>query len=153
MVDERLLLGPFDDALELPLDDSERELELLAELMDDTWLLDVDGVDELTLLRDEPQDETGELLELDWLDRLELLLSLDDGLEDGIDDGLDDGLEDELLDELLELLELELELELNMSGSIGSESNPKLGGMETARVWHWYRRRFPFPCTAISQRT
>lgn len=145
MVDERLLLGPFDDALELPLDDSERELELLAELMDDTWLLDVDGVDELTLLRDEPLDETGELLELDWLDRLELLLSLDDGL--------DDGLEDELLDELLELLELELELELNMSGSIGSESNPKLGGMETARVWHWYRRRFPFPCTAISQRT
>ena len=145
MVDERLLLGPFDDALELPLDDSERELELLAELMDDTWLLDVDGVDELTLLRDEPLDETGELLELDWLDRLELLLSLDDGL--------DDGLEDELLDKLLELLELELELELNMSGSIGSESNPKLGGMETARVWHWYRRRFPFPCTAISQRT
>lgn len=81
------------------------------------------------------------------------MLSLDDGLEDGIDDGLEDWLEDELLDERELLLELELELELKMRGSIGSESNPKLGGMETARVWHWYRRRFPVPCTAISQRT
>lgn len=154
VVDEKLLLGPFDDVLELPLDDSERELELLAELMDDTRLLDVDSVDELTLLKDEPLDETPELLEVDGLDELERLLSLDDGLEDGIDDGLEDALEDELLDELELLLELELELELElkMRGSIGSESNPKLGGMETARVWHWYRRRFPFPCTAISQR-
>ena len=65
MVDEKLLLGTIDDVLELPLDDSERELELLVELMDDTRLLDVDSVDELTLLRDEPLDETPELLELD----------------------------------------------------------------------------------------
>lgn len=65
MVDEKLLLGTIDDVLELPLDDSDRELELLAELMDDTRLLDVDSVDELTLLTDEPLDETPELLELD----------------------------------------------------------------------------------------
>jgi hypothetical protein len=50
-------------------------------------------------------------------------------------EGLDDPwlLDDWLLDELRLLLE---ELELEPSGSIGSASDPKLGGIETARVWH-----------------
>ncbi len=55
-----------------------------------------------------------------------LLPELDDSDElDGDDDGLLDW---------LELLRLEL-LELEPSGSRGSDSKPKLGGIETARVW------------------
>lgn len=44
-----------------------------------------------------------------------------------------DGDDDRLLD-WLELLRLEL-LELEPSGSRGSDAKPKLGGIETARVW------------------
>lgn len=41
--------------------------------------------------------------------------------------------DEELLDSL-ELLRLEL-LELDPSGSRGSDAKPKLGGIDTARVW------------------
>lgn len=58
-----------------------------------------------------------------------LLLSLLPELDDS--DRLDG--DDGLLD-WLELLRLEL-LELEPSGSRGSDSKPKLGGIETARVW------------------
>ncbi len=75
---------------------------------------------------------------LDWLD--DELLLLDETVELLLLDPLDE------LDELdeLELLD-ELLLEPGQNGSIGRHSCPKLGGIDTARVWATYFRRRPFP--------
>ena len=121
LTDDWLLLDSLD------ADDDELEEELDAELpldpisleATDDVLLDDSLLDSLL-----PDDE-----ELDELDELDDSL-LDEGLGNGLDDGLD---EDSLLEELLGELD---ELELDPSRSIGSDSKPKLGGIDTARVWH-----------------
>jgi hypothetical protein len=112
----------------------------------------LDALDALDLL------DSLDVLELDSLDSLDVLL-LDSDDSDEVDDSeevLELGelweLDDMLLEDWLELERLEL-LELSPRGSIGRDSNPKLGGIDTARVWQTSLRRLPFPLTVISQRT
>lgn len=91
------------------------------------------------------------------------LLDPDDACDEPDDTGLEAALDTlcelcellELLDrlELLSLELLPLELLVSPRGSIGRLSNPKFGGIDTARVWQTYFLRFPRPTTDTSQRT